>query len=54
VGAARGGACRACEATSQPPAPFHPIARGRADPEVLAMILEAKFRRNADVAKAMG
>lgn len=27
----------------QPPAPFHPIARGCAGPELLAMILEAKF-----------
>ncbi len=36
-------ACRACEAISQPPAPFHPIARGRAGPDLLAMILEAKF-----------
>ena len=35
--------CRACEAISQPPAPFHPIARGRAGPALLAMILEAKF-----------
>ncbi len=36
-------ACRACEAVTQPPAPFHPIARGRAGPELLATILEAKF-----------
>jgi transposase len=36
-------ACRACETISQPPAPFHPIARGRAGPELLATILEAKF-----------
>lgn len=36
-------ACRACESITQPPAPFHPIARGRAGPELLAMILEAKF-----------
>ena len=36
-------ACRTCEAVSQPPAPFHPIARGRAGPELLATILEAKF-----------
>jgi len=36
-------ACRACETVSQPPAPFHPIARGRAGPELLATILEAKF-----------
>ena len=35
--------CRACEGIIQPPAPFHPIARGRAGPELLAMILEAKF-----------
>jgi transposase len=35
--------CRACETISQPPAPFHPIARGRAGPNLLAMILEAKF-----------
>ena len=35
--------CRACESIIQPPAPFHPIARGRAGPELLAMILEAKF-----------
>ena len=35
--------CRACETISQAPAPFHPIARGRAGPELLATILEAKF-----------
>ena len=49
--------CRACETVSQPPAPFHPIAkrshgvmsakltgaRGRAGPELPATILEAKF-----------
>ena len=35
--------CRACESITQPPAPFYPIARGRAGPELLAMILEAKF-----------
>jgi transposase len=35
--------CRACEAITQPPAPFHPIARGRAGPHLLAMVLEAKF-----------
>ena len=36
-------ACRACEAIHQPPAPFHVIPRGRAGPEMLATILEAKF-----------
>ncbi|MGI4794411.1 MAG: IS66 family transposase [Janthinobacterium lividum] len=35
--------CRTCETITQPPAPFHPISRGRAGPELLAMILEAKF-----------
>jgi len=35
--------CRACEAITQPPAPFHVIARGRAGPNLLAMMLEAKF-----------
>ena len=36
-------ACRVCETITQPPAPFHPIARGRAGPNLLAMILDAKF-----------
>jgi transposase len=35
--------CRACETITQPPAPFHPISRGRAGPNLLAMILDAKF-----------
>jgi transposase len=35
--------CRSCEKMTQPPAPFHPIARGRAGANLLAMILEAKF-----------
>jgi transposase len=35
--------CRACESISQPPAPFHPIARGRAGPQLLAHILFAKY-----------
>jgi transposase len=35
--------CRSCEKISQPPAPFHAIARGRAGPNLLAMILYAKF-----------
>ena len=35
--------CRACEAITQPPAPFHPIARGRAGAGLLAMILHGKF-----------
>ncbi len=35
--------CRTCETISQAPAPFHVIARGRAGPSLLAMILEAKY-----------
>src|SRR5215213_5264151 len=35
--------CRACEAVSQPPAPSHPIARGRAGPGLLALVLAAKY-----------
>ena len=35
--------CRACETISQPPAPFHPIARGRAGASLLAMILYEKY-----------
>jgi transposase len=35
--------CRACEAITQPPAPFHPIARGRAGANLLADILPGKF-----------
>lgn len=36
--------CRKCEAITQPPAPFHPIARARAGPQLLAQILFAKYR----------
>jgi transposase len=35
--------CRACETITQPPAPFHPIARGRAGPNLLATIMHGKF-----------
>src|SRR5205823_1305894 len=35
--------CRSCEAITQPPAPSHPIARGRAGPGLLAQILFAKY-----------
>jgi transposase len=35
--------CRSCEMISQPPAPFHPIARGRSGPSLLAMVLYAKY-----------
>ena len=35
--------CRSCEAISQPPAPSHPIARGRAGPHLLALVLAAKY-----------
>src|SRR5216684_3717734 len=35
--------CRACEKITQPPAPSHPIARGRAGPGLLAHVLFAKY-----------
>lgn len=35
--------CRSCEAITQPPAPSHPIARGRAGPGLLAHILCSKY-----------
>jgi transposase len=35
--------CRACEAITQPPAPSHPIARGRAGPKLLAHVLFSKY-----------
>src|SRR5215469_11187573 len=35
--------CRACEMITQPPAPFHPIARGRAGANLLATIVHGKF-----------
>ena len=50
--------CRACEAISQAPAPFHVIARGRSGANLLAMLLYAKFglhqplnRQSAEYAK---
>jgi transposase len=35
--------CRSCETITQPPAPFHAIARGRAGPDLLATVMHAKF-----------
>jgi transposase len=35
--------CRTCQKITQPPAPFHPIARGRAGPDLLATVMHAKF-----------
>lgn len=35
--------CRSCEVITQPPAPSHPIARGRAGPKLLAHILFSKY-----------
>ena len=35
--------CRSCETITQEPAPFHPIARGRAGPNLLAMVLYGTF-----------
>jgi transposase len=35
--------CRSCEKIAQPPAPSHPIARGRAGPGLLAHVLFGKY-----------
>lgn len=35
--------CRDCETIAQTPAPFHPIPRGRAGPNLLAEVMMAKF-----------
>ena len=35
--------CRNCEKITQPPAPSHPIARGRAGPRLLAHVLFGKY-----------
>jgi transposase len=35
--------CRRCEAITQPPAPFHPISRGRAGANLLAEVVFGKF-----------
>jgi transposase len=35
--------CRSCEKITQPPAPFHVIARGFAGPSLLAMMLVGKY-----------
>jgi transposase len=35
--------CRSCESITQPPAPSHPIARGRAGPKLLAHVLFSKY-----------
>jgi transposase len=35
--------CRSCESITQPPAPFHAIARGFAGPSLLAMMLVEKY-----------
>ena len=37
-------ACRKCETITQPPAPSHPIAHGRAGPNLLAQVLFSKYR----------
>ena len=37
-------ACRACEAVTQPPAPFHATPRGLFGPSFLAMVMFEKFR----------
>ena len=52
--------CRVCEKITETPAPSHPIARGRAGPQLLAQVLFAKYRahlplnRQSDLYAAQG
>lgn len=52
--------CRACEKITETPAPSHPIARGRAGPQLLAEVLHNKYRahlplnRQSDLYAAQG
>jgi transposase len=46
--------CRSCEKITQPPAPFHPIARGRAGPGLLAMVLHGKFGHHLPLNRKRG
>lgn len=52
--------CRECEKITETPAPSHPIARGRAGPQLLAEVLHNKYRahlplnRQSDLYAAQG
>lgn len=52
--------CRACEKITETPAPSHPVARGRAGPQLLAHILFSKYgvhlplNRQSDIYEAEG
>jgi transposase len=52
--------CRECEKITEAPAPSHPIARGRAGPQLLAEVLHNKYRahlplnRQSDLYAAQG
>ena len=52
--------CRDCEKITETPAPSHPIARGRAGPQLLAEVLHNKYRahlplnRQSDLYAAQG
>src|SRR5262249_16077194 len=44
--------CRHCEKITQPPAPFHVIARGFAGPSLLAMILVDKYANHQPLTRS--
>jgi len=46
--------CRKCFGITQPPAPFHPISRGRAGPELLTQVLFAKYRAHLPLNRQSG
>jgi transposase len=46
--------CRDCETITQPPAPFHAIARGFAGPSLLAMMLVEKYANHQPLNRQSG
>ena len=46
--------CRRCEVITQAPAPNHPIARGRAGPQLLAHVLFSKYRAHLPLNRQSG
>lgn len=46
--------CRQCEVITQAPAPNHPIARGRAGPQLLAHVLFSKYRAHLPLNRQSG
>lgn len=46
--------CRDCESVTETPAPSHPIARGRAGPNLLALVLASKYDQHLPLNRQSG